>query len=60
MANIKDYIQLFDENIVLQNKIEKLEQIIAVLKGLVNEIGHFQPRVTEECLKEVDRIETSK
>ena len=60
MANIKDYIQLCDENIVLQNKIEKSEQKIKVLKTLINEIGHFQPLMTEECLKEVDRIETSK
>jgi len=59
MASVKGSIQLFDETIVLQNKIDKLEEINSVLKTLVKEIGHLQPQITAECLKEVERIETS-
>jgi len=52
LVNLKDYIRLL-------NKVEKLEKVIVVLKVLVDEIGHCQPHITAECLKEVDRIETS-
>jgi len=52
-------IQLFEEKVILGNKVEKLEKVIVVLKVLVDEIGHCQPHITAECLKEVDRIETS-
>lgn len=59
MANIKNYLQLFDEKAVLEIRVEKLEGINKVLKNLIDQIGHFQPQITAECLKEVERIETS-